>query len=237
MGKITIVGSGSKGNSYILEASCHKLIIELGCKWSEIQKALNYDISNVDGCLCSHVHQDHAKYIPDALRLQLPVYSCQEVADYYDGVIKLGTSNKYRIGNFFVQPISVYHNVENYAYMIDNNEIGRLLFITDCVRFPYKINKCNHLFVEANYSNEIVIDHLCDNQEIRSQNEYHMEINDTLECIRTNYSDSLNTICLLHLSDGQSDEKAFISRVQDEFGITPYVAAKGLTIELNKEEF
>ena len=121
--------------------------------------------------------------------------------------------------------------------MIDNDNIGRVLFITDCVRFPYKINRCNHLFVECNYSNDIVIDHLCENKDVRSQNEYHMEINDTIECIRANHNPWLNTICLLHLSDGQSDEKTFISRVQDEFGITPYVATKGLTIELNKEDF
>lgn len=237
MGKITIVGSGSNGNSYILEASGHKLIIELGCKWSETLKALNHDISNVDGCIVSHRHLDHAKYIPDALRLQLPVYSCQDVAEHYTGVRVLETTNKYRIGNFFVQPISVYHNVENYAYMIDNDEIGRLLFITDCVRFPYKINKCNHLFVEANYSNEIVIDHLCDNQEIRNQNEYHMEINDTLRCVEANMNPWMNTICLLHLSDGQSDEFKFQTMVRDKFGIMPYVADKGLTIELNKEDF
>ena len=82
-----------------------------------------------------------------------------------------------------------------------------------------------------------MLDHLCDNQEIRSQNEYHMEINDTLECIRNNFSDKLNTICLLHLSDGQSDEESFKEQVYDEFGIMPYVADKGLVIELNKEDF
>ena len=64
-----------------------------------------------------------------------------------------------------------------------------------------------------------------------------MEINDTIASIRAVYNDSLNTICLLHLSDGQSDEEAFKKRVNDEFGIMPYVAEKGLTIELNKEEF
>ena len=136
-----------------------------------------------------------------------------------------------------MQPISVYHNVENYAYLIENDNIGRVLFVTDCVRFLYKINNVNHLLIEANYDDSLVIDHLCEGKEVRSQNEYHMEINDTIASIRAVYNDSLNTICLLHLSDGQSDEKTFISRVQDEFGITPYVATKGLTIELNKEEF
>lgn len=136
-----------------------------------------------------------------------------------------------------MQPIKVTHSVENYAYVIDNDNIGRVLFITDCVRFPYKVKGVNHLLVEGNYSDGIVLDHLCDNQAIRSQNEYHMEINDTLECIRNNFSHTLNTICLLHLSDGQSDEFKFQGMVCDEFGIMPYVADKGLTIELNKEDF
>lgn len=136
-----------------------------------------------------------------------------------------------------MQPISVYHNVENYAYLIENDNIGRVLFVTDCVRFLYKVNRCNHILCECNYSNDIVIDHLCENKDVRSQNEHHMEINDTIECIRANHNPWLNTICLLHLSDEQSDENGFKQRVKDEFGITPYVASKGLTIELNKEDF
>lgn len=136
-----------------------------------------------------------------------------------------------------MQPISVEHNVENYSFVIDHPETGRCVYVTDCVRFPYRLRKANHWLLEANYSNDIVLDYMMKGYEIRSQNEYHMEINDTLECIRYNFSQELSTICLLHLSDGQSDEKAFVSRVQYEFGITPYVATKGLTIELNKEEF
>ena len=59
-----------------------------------------------------------------------------------------------------MQPIKVAHSVENYAYVIDNDNIGRVLFITDCVRFPYKVKGVNHLLAECNYSDEIVIGHL-----------------------------------------------------------------------------
>ena len=33
---IKVVGSGSKGNSYILDSSGEKLIIDIGCKFAEI---------------------------------------------------------------------------------------------------------------------------------------------------------------------------------------------------------
>ena len=237
MGKITCIGSSSKGNGYILDDGESQLIIELGCRFEDYLKVLDYKISDVCGCLVTHVHQDHSKYIPTALKRQIGVFSCQDVADHYSGVKSRKTGCKYRIGTFIVQPIKVTHSVENYAYVIDNDNIGRVLFITDCVRFAYKVKGVNHLLLEANYSDEIVIDHLCDNQGIRSQNQYHMEINDTLECIRYNFSQELNTICLLHLSDRQSDEFKFQCMVCDEFGIMPYIADKGLTIELNKNDF
>lgn len=134
-------------------------------------------------------------------------------------------------------PLPVEHNVENYAYIVDCNEFGRMLFITDCVRFPYRIKGVNHLIVEANYSNDIVLDHMMHGYEIRSQNQYHMELEDTIECIKNNMSSELNNVVLIHLSEIQSDEQMFIEKVHAETGVRPVVAEKGLTININKELF
>ena len=136
-----------------------------------------------------------------------------------------------------MQPIKVAHSVENYAYVIDNEDIGRVLFITDCVRFPYRIKGVNHLIVEANYSNDIVIDHMMNGYEIRSQNQYHMELEDTIECIKNNMSSELNNIVLVHLSNNQSDEQMFAKKVYEEIGIKPFVATKGVNIDINKFDF
>lgn len=237
MAELQVVGSGSKGNTYLLKTSKRVFILDLGCKWDDIMKSLNYQIDNVAACLVSHVHSDHSKSIPNALKYQLPVYSCQDVAYKFKGVISLSEGKKYKIGNFVVQPISVYHNVENYAYIVDCDEFGRMLFITDCVRFPYRLRKANHLLLEANYSNDIVIDHMMNGYEIRSQNQYHMELEDTIECIKNNMSSELNNVVIAHLSDGQSDERMFADRIYDETGIMPKIASKGLIVELNKEDF
>lgn len=188
-------------------------------------------------CRTPTVNGDHAKSIPQALKYRFPVYSNDEVAAKYKGVIALQTNKKYRVGQFIVQAIKVEHSAENYAFIIDTPDDVRVLFCTDAVRFPYKVRGVNVMMIEANYSEDIIVDNLCNGYDIRSKNQYHMEINDTLECIRNNFSPGLNTICLLHLSDGQSDEEAFKKQVYDEFGIIPYVAEKGLTIELNKEDF
>lgn len=165
------------------------------------------------------------------------MYSCKDVSDKFNGVKLLQPKKKYKIGNFIVTPLPVEHNVENYAYIIEHEEIGKLVFATDCVRFNYKIKKINHLLIEANNSQDLIIDHLCDNEVISSMSENHMEINDTIEAIRNNISSDLNTIILCHLSDPQSDEKLFKKMVFDEFGIEPLIADRGLEVEINKFDF
>ena len=238
MAKLQVVGTGSRqGNTYLLKTSKQILVLDLGCKWSEIKESLNYDLSDVTACLVTHRHSDHTKSISAALKYRLPVYSCQDVAGNFIGVIPLQLGKKYRIGEFFVQPFHVEHNVECYSYLIENEEIGRMLFMSDCTSFPYKIKNVNHLLIEANYSEDIVIDHLCKNEEVRSNNQYHMEIGETVECVKRLFSGDLSTVCLIHLSDGQSDEEAFKKRIYEAVGIMPYVANKGLEIELNKEDF
>lgn len=95
----------------------------------------------------------------------------------------------------------------------------------------------NHLIIEANYDEGIILDKLCENKEIRSQSENHMEIRKTIKAIEQNVNPKLNNIVLCHLSDGLSDEAKFKQMVFDEFGIMPFIADKGLVINLDKEDF
>lgn len=159
------------------------------------------------------------------------------MADKFQGVKALKPKTRYKIGGFYVMPLEVEHNVPNFAYIIEHKEIGKLVFATDLTHFPYKVKGVNNLLIEANNSEDLIIDHLCNNEVIRSMSENHMEINETINAIRRNFSSSLNNIILCHLSDGQSDERMFKQMVFDKFGIMPYVADKHLAVEINKEEF
>lgn len=133
--------------------------------------------------------------------------------------------------------LPVAHNCENYSYIVEHEEFGKLVFCTDAISFPYKIKDVNHLFIEANYSEDLMIDNLCKNETIHSHNEFHMEINTTIEAIRRNISPNLRTLCLIHLSDGQSSESGFKKRIFKEFGVNCYVADKGLEVVLDKFDF
>ena len=56
MAKLKILSSGSIGNAYILECNGERLLLELGVKWQEILKVLNYKLGDVVGVLVSHSH-------------------------------------------------------------------------------------------------------------------------------------------------------------------------------------
>lgn len=143
-----------------------------------------------------------------------------------------------KIGGFKIQPIPVKHNVENYGYIIKHEAMGKSLFLTDLCEFNYKIKDLNHIFIESNYSDEIIVDRLLNDSYSLSASENHLSIEQAIEVLKNNYSVSLQTVVLLHLSDGNSSAKEFRERVQRELSFdNVYVADKGMVIELNKEEF
>ena len=145
---------------------------------------------------------------------------------------------KTRIGGFKVQPLLVPHNAECYSFLITHEELGKLLFITDCSDFKYKVRDCNHIMIEANYDDDILVDNMCNAEYSRSASENHLEIGQTIDVLKHNYSTELQTITLLHLSQGNADKTKFVERVKRELSFKDVVAAEsGLVVELNKSEF
>ena len=145
---------------------------------------------------------------------------------------------KTSIGGFKIQPILLFHNCMNFGYVIEHEEIGKLVFCTDTCRIPYRFKNVNHFMVEANYSYDLLIDHMCDNVYSQSASENHMEINDTIEMLKENYSSSLQNVVLIHLSNGNSDANEFVKKTKEELGFNNiFVAEKNFVLPLQKEEF
>lgn len=168
----------------------------------------------------------------------LPVFSCQEVADKYDGVAVLELGKKTKIGGFTVQPISVLHSCECFSYIIYHSEFGKLLFTTDCSEFKYKIKDLNHIIIESNYDEETILENMSNNHYSSSQFKNHMSFDNTLETLKVNNNSQLQNIVLCHLSSSNSNAKLYKDKVIENIGISNvFIAEKGLVVELNKEEF
>ena len=185
-------------------------------------------------------HGDHANKdtIRKVIQYGIPTYSCEETREIDKRIINIKKGRKTSIGGFKIQPIPLKHSCECFGYLIETQDNQRIVFATDCCEFLYKIKNVNHWLIECNWSEDVLIDNMCDNAEMRSRHEHHLELNDTIFALKENFSSSMNTIVLLHLSNGNSNEEMFKSRISEELGFfNVHIASKGLKIELNKEDF
>ena len=235
--KIHCIGSSSSGNSYVITSNGHKLIVELGCNFKEVLKAVDYDLASVAGALCTHRHSDHAAYIPKTLEYQIPVYGNKDVVDKYHYVHCLTQKYRYSIGKFKVQCLKVPHNALCYSFIIKCPSGEKILFATDLSKFNYKVSGCDVIMMEANYDEDIIYEALARGEVVRSQSENHLEIKDCLEAVERCVDKNTQLIILLHLSDGYSDEKRFQKMVHEATGKRGCVAHRGQVYEINESDF
>ena len=160
MATIKVIGSSSKGNSYVITSNGHNLIVELGCNFKEVLKAVCYDLESVAGALCTHRHSDHAAYIPKSLEYQIPVYGNKDVVEKYPYVHLLTQKYRYSIGKFKVQCLKVPHNALCYSFIIKCPSGEKILFATDLSKFNYKVSGCDVIMMEANYDENLIYEAL-----------------------------------------------------------------------------
>ena len=66
--ELKCIGSGSKGNAYALVEKDEILLLECGMPLLAVKEAIGWKISNVVGCLISHIHKDHAGHVKEFLK-------------------------------------------------------------------------------------------------------------------------------------------------------------------------
>lgn len=233
---LQVIGSSSAANGYILTCGDEKLIIEAGCKPKEYLSVLSYDSKNAY-CIVSHCHSDHCRNLDKILSYGIPAYAPPSVCEICPKCKCVEHLHKYKVGGFTIMPLSVEHNVECFGYIIEHKDLGRLVFATDLKSFPYKIPDVSCLMLECNYCEETVLDNLCNGADINSRPDNHLSLEKALEVTKRLYSDKLNKVIALHLSDSNSDENLIKSRFKSELGVDVIIAEKGLTLKLDKDDF
>ena len=79
--KLSILGSSSSSNCYVLHNDKEALIIEAGVTIQNVKQALDFNISKVVGCFVTHEHGDHSKYVEQYLKASIDVMSSKGTID------------------------------------------------------------------------------------------------------------------------------------------------------------
>ena len=244
--KLNVLGSDSNGNCYILQTDTEALIIEAGVRMPDVKKALKWNISKAVGAVVTHEHNDHAKYIKDFMQNGITVLALYDVfrAKKIDNLSfrkVIEANHGYIIGGFKIFAIPVCHDVPCLGFIIEHEDMGRLLFVTDTMMLEYSVPGLNHILLEANYAYDI-LDAKIDAGLVPASMkprliQSHMEINTTKGILKDNDLSGVNEIVLIHLSNGNSDEKRFIREVQEVTGKPVYVAAADMELNLCKNPY
>ena len=242
------LASGSRGNCYLLTAADGStLIIEAGIRFADIKAALNFDLSNVVGCIVSHKHNDHARCVVDMLNSGIRVLALHDVFDAkgvpgYPFSKSILPNHGYSLGNFKVYCLSVLHDVPCLAFIIDHPDMGRTLFVTDTMLLEYQIPPdTRHLMLECNYADDILrhnIERGIVLPSMRDRLMYsHMELETCKGIIRAADMSQVSEIVLLHLSDGNSNADLFATEIASVSGKPVHIAAAGLSLDYSTNPY
>lgn len=241
---LTVVGSGSSGNCYILQNNNEALIVECGCKMADVKKALNFNVSKVAGAICTHKHADHSKYANDFRSMGIQTFAAEEINELTEYIERGGKLEYYgiRYENFIVVPFPnrtpggkwLHNNSDGsecpcYGFWIYHKEIGRLVYASDTECIVQRFKGINHFLIEANYSQDLVDR---DSAKFKHQIQGHMSIDTACDFLKANRSSSLRNVILCHLSKTSSNANIFLDKASKVVDCDCYVATGNLTINL-----
>lgn len=216
--QITHLGSGSRGNSTLLESDNCKVLIDCGFSLKQTEKRLSrieIEPSSIDAIFITHHHGDHSRSaLKASQKWDARLYCNIETA------IKMGWNpildcrtfgNLERINindEISVLPIPIPHDdAENIALIVSNGDGNRAGFVTDLgeatVELKRHLKGCAHISIEANYDHSKLMqgpypDSL--KRRITSRGG-HLSNSQTAEILNEVMTPELKTIVLCHLSD------------------------------------
>ena len=247
--QLKVLGSGSKGNCYLLDNGKECLVIECGIPFKEVQKAVNFDIKRIKGAIVSHEHGDHAKYVEKFIEARVPVWmskgTSHEVLKKFKTFLLpmiAESTHKFKIGNFTIIPFDTEHDsAEPFGFLIHHPECGTVLFATDTYYLKYKFSGLNQIMIECNYRWDII------NANVESGKLHpalmartiksHCSFETCCEILEANDLTNVNNIVLIHLSDGNANPIEFQNDIQKLTTKTTTVARSGLVLDFNKSPF
>lgn len=240
MATLSVLGSNSKGNCYVLRVGQDVLLLECGVAWKNIKTEIEKEPCENIHCLITHHHKDHSKAYYKGLPLNVIVYSPSHIKTSLGGNVErittLETKVSNKVGNFTVMPFENYHTEPNgeycpcVGYLIYHKEIGKVLFATDTYRIKYRFDNVDHILIECNYLEKLLLD-TEDKHGLERVIRSHM----SLENLKGYLSkwDLTNTkdITLLHLSERNGDKDLFKREIEELTGKATNIAEKGVVLE------
>lgn len=239
--KVLTIGSGSNGNCYMIESGGEVLMLEAGCKMSDIIRLSPFRFTEIVGCLVSHQHSDHfyKSTVKDLVKRGINIYVGNDVSFEVAGrgIFGLSDYENTPIGHFIVRTFKVPHNVPNYGFLITTPTKEKILFVTDAERCPVRAD-VDLVMMECNNDEDTIIDNLVNDEPGPGHPEFHMSLKDCTKACVANTSVHTKHIMLIHMSGSNVNESMAVDTIRQATNIENVTAAhQGLLIEIENDSF
>lgn len=210
--KIKILGSSSKGNSYVLENDDTMIMLDCGVDYRKIKDNISCD--SLLGIVITHEHHDHCKAISKLKDyINCSVYSHKDVLDILPIIEpmkkEIFANQKFDIGSFTLLPFEVKHDVINYGFLIkDNISNHKLVYITDCGEIPnIQLKDIDTFLIETNYNQEWLSEKSeLEVKDLRNLKGYgHLSVQEAIMFLKDNVNYNTKFIILGHISPNIKD--------------------------------
>ena len=213
---ITHLGTGSRGNSTLLEAGDVKVLLDQGFSGAQLEKRLNrmnLKPQDIDCILVSHHHGDHGGGVAIAQRKwNIPVLANERTALELnlDPMLTkyFGSLDLVRVGDdLSILTVPVPHGDSDNVAFVANYRGERAAVITDLGSWTDELVKhvhgCQHISIEANYD-EKLLDHGPYPYSLKERiwgRGGHLSNKQTGEFLAEVCTENTRTVVLTHLSE------------------------------------
>lgn len=219
--EIAVIGSGSKGNCFLITNGSSRVLMDAGVSFPAIQKALNYKLDNVDACFVTHEHKDHSKSVQKLMDAGINCHMTEGTAKALglkghrlfthatEGPVKNDS-------NFMVRAFGVTHDAADpCGYTLQHKNGDYIAYITDSGIIPETIStNFTHIIVECNYVESLLwaSDHI-HAERVKST---HLGLNQVVRWLAQ--CNRATEIIVMHLSEHHADPDEIDARL---YCVTP----------------
>lgn len=234
--EITVLGSGSGGNSSIIKHKDTTILIDAGFVYKELvskMEAKGINAYDINAIFITHEHGDHIRGVGKFMKKQLTtLYLTEKTYRAFNNKIKSDIGNKrtfltynvgVKVGDLSVKCFPVSHDaVDAVGYVVEDGS-KKLSYITDLgyVTPPVKENlsDCDAIVIESNHDLTMLRNssyHLVLKQRI-SGPKGHISNAGAAKLISEVNSDKLKNVFLTHLSDENNTPEVAMYTMQKAF--------------------
>lgn len=222
--KVTILGSGSSGNSILVESATTRLLVDAGFSGREIERRLaivGREAAAIDALFITHEHGDHTRGMGIlARRWGTPLYlsdrtrtACDSLLNGSETVLKYACTDPVVIGDLLIEPFLTVHDaVDPFAVTVTELPTGEKLGVATDLGRPnvavrHALRSCDLLVLEANHD-EIMLRESVYPWSVKlriASSHGHLSNRAAAELVSDIFHRDLACVVLAHLSEQAND--------------------------------